>query len=181
MSFLNRMTACNYFDSKHAYPFIVSGQLVGWIKRSHWLSLSQWSKLFLFDGNRVTLSPALKTFEARTKAFKDVVETLRQKDLVSQWRSEMYGVSSAFEQCPLVLLLNAPSRRFLAFVRMERTLMDMFEMERGCLSGWRNGVMIWLLRRADWIIWRQVAYRSIHHPKTISVEKRGRRRGFLQR
>lgn len=91
MSLLDRIHTCNHFDIKQVYPFCVGTQQIGWIKWSHWLALSQWPKLFLFDGVRVTLSNTLKTFEARTEALKEVVLALREGDLVSQWQSEMYG------------------------------------------------------------------------------------------
>lgn len=104
MSFLDKIARCNQFNPLDAYPFFVEHQQIGWIKREHEPALREFSNYFNFSNEEIHLHAQLSTYEARTAALASVVEKLKQRGLLSNWRGEIYEIARSRESPPVFAL-----------------------------------------------------------------------------
>ncbi len=138
MSFIERLNACNRFNRQDVIPFLISDQQVGWMKKSHCPFLQDMA-YFEMNSEQIRLTDRLKNFAERTQAMAEVVSSLREQELVSDWRSELYAVAPAYHQAPL-LALERSVAPFFGIKAYGTHLNGYFEKE--------NQLWIWIAQRA---------------------------------
>jgi hypothetical protein len=107
MSLMDRIEECRRWDRANYRPFRVAGQAVGWVTGEVAGRLAAFPKVFLVEGDRVDLSPALADFASRTAAVAEVLERLRGEGLIKGWRDEPYPVGTDFYTPPLLQMERA--------------------------------------------------------------------------
>ncbi len=104
MSFIDKLTACNHFNQKKAYPFYVEQMQIGWIKHDNACTLAKWGNEFLFDGSGITLNPVFSDYETRTQFMAHITSELRKSGDISAWQGETYNIAYPFSAQPAFAL-----------------------------------------------------------------------------
>ncbi len=113
MSYLDRIHACNNLDTDEFLPFEVTGQRVGWVLPTFSRQLRRWPDIFTVSNERVTLNPALETFEARTQAVAKVNATLMDEGIIQRrLAEEAYGVTTHGRDSALFTMDRAASAHY---------------------------------------------------------------------
>ncbi|HXM71091.1 MAG TPA: DUF4743 domain-containing protein, partial [Thermoanaerobaculia bacterium] len=112
MSFLDRIRECNAREMGHFRPFVVADERFGWVKPPFLDELRRFPKLFEIAAERVTLSPALSTPEARTAALDEALRTLAAQGVIAGWRNEVYPVTRRWGSAPVMLMERAATPYF---------------------------------------------------------------------
>ncbi len=102
VTYLDRIAACNRHDLSRYVPFSVAGASVGWLRRDRFGWLRQNAPSLRVSDDEVALDPDLSTFESRSNAMGDVVESLVTVGEVIPWHSELYPVGTSFAAEPLL-------------------------------------------------------------------------------
>jgi hypothetical protein len=92
--------------------FMVAGKHVGWVVPDFAVALARFPHVFHVDEGTVTLQPRLDTFEARSAAVAEVLDTLRAEGQVPGWRNELYTVAQGFHEAPLLAMERAATVLF---------------------------------------------------------------------
>ncbi|MBK8908676.1 MAG: DUF4743 domain-containing protein [Rhodospirillales bacterium] len=103
MSFLDRIRACQVFDSAAHLPFIVAGHSVGHVRPAFAERLAGFPDVFEVGGGQVNLRPALASADARTHAVDTVLRRLAGQGVIEGWKEEAYSVTPA---CGAPILLT---------------------------------------------------------------------------
>ncbi len=140
MSFLERLNVCNHFDRQSVLPFMIGQQQVGWIKKNHCPFLKNKTKFFQLDTDQVCLIDRFDNYDQRTQAIAKVVFALRKEGIVSDWRSELYPVSPAYGQKPL-LALERSIAPFFGIKTYGTHLNGYYEKD--------HQIWVWISRRAS--------------------------------
>jgi hypothetical protein len=119
--------------------FMVARQHVGWVMPDFAVALSRFPHVFHVDDKAVTLQPRLRTFNARSTAVAEVLESLRADGLVPGWRNEAYPVAQSFYAPPLLQMERAATVLF-------GTLSYGVNLNGFVGRGWATKV--WIARRA---------------------------------
>ncbi|XP_052182167.1 nudix hydrolase 20, chloroplastic-like isoform X2 [Diospyros lotus] len=104
--FFNKIKLCNRGSDKQTkfIPFVTEDQTVGYVHNGFADHLRRFQDVFIFPtnnsynnhfGNHVTLHPALRTHEEKTRAVADVVKCLGE-EIIPGIRNELYPVTSSF-------------------------------------------------------------------------------------
>ncbi|CAO2841410.1 unnamed protein product [Amaranthus hypochondriacus] len=104
--FFDKVTACNRNLEKlnEFVPFVVEQQVVGYVHNKFSENLRRFEDVFSFPQDvvntshfnwHISLHPALKSYEDRTSAVADVINSLGEK-LIPGIRNELYPVTSCF-------------------------------------------------------------------------------------
>jgi hypothetical protein len=139
MTYMDRINACAQYDPNRYIPFVVDGGSVGQVDREFARHLKTFADTFVSDGDQITLSEHLLTYETRTEATNRVLLSLKDQGLVPGWRNEPYPVGTSF---------TAP-----ALFEMERAAVPLFGIKGyGVhLNGYvRNGnqMSLWVGKRS---------------------------------
>jgi len=131
LSFLDRVRACARFDPGDYRPFVVEGEVVGFVEPDFGALLAAFPSVFEWTGGRLELSSTLTTADQRTVAVEAALRQLRMRGLLGGWRDEPYPVLSSRSETALLTVERAAVPRFglvasgvhvNGFVRSERGL-----------------------------------------------------------
>ena len=107
MSFLDRIAACNRWTPARYRPFFVENAALGHVRHDFAGRLASFPDVFQVTDARVTLAPALASFEARTVAVDRVLRALAAEGIVPGWRDEDYPVARSFAAPPFLKMERA--------------------------------------------------------------------------
>jgi hypothetical protein len=139
MSFLDRVNDCKAPDFSLYLPFVVDGEIVGYVKPNMAVELNDFQDTFTVTKNALGLNHNLQGIEDRTHGVGEVMEALKQRGIVVGWRGEKYKVARTY---------SAPT-----VFEIERAAVPLF----GTIScsvhmngiTWRNGELcMWVGRRS---------------------------------
>lgn len=99
MAYLDHIRACNRRDPSRFVPFYAAEKRIGWIARDQVHPLTDFKDLFLVSADRVDLSSALDTPEARSEALDPVCRVLTDRGLTPPRREEAFPVGTRFGEC----------------------------------------------------------------------------------
>ncbi len=111
MSYLDRIRACNGWDSAGFVPFLVDGANRGWIRYGFAERLAQWPETFLVEQQAVRLHPALVGFRQRSQALAEVLERLVEQGALPYLHGEKFSVGPAWD-CPEFVIDRAAAPWF---------------------------------------------------------------------
>ena len=141
MSLLDRIFECHNGESTDGFaPFRIDGAQIGWINATFATALKPYTDIFEFGLGGITLSPALDSYDSRTKAVGAMLEILRNDGLIPGWRDEAYPVGAGFYSN--------------ALLEMERAAIPYFGIPAYGVhvNGYvidNNELKMWIARRAD--------------------------------
>lgn len=107
MSFLDHIRRCNRWEPADFIPFSLDGNCVGHVRRSFAEHLERWPRVFEVAGDGVTWVYPHPSFEDRSRALQDVLETLAEEGLVRYLHGEMYPVTAGDRTQALMLIDRA--------------------------------------------------------------------------
>ena len=107
MALYDHIVACNTHDLAKFRPFVVDGQQVGWVQRDLAAMLDQWPQIFALADDKVSMHDSVGDTEQRTRAVAEVCEALVLQGRLPPNRAELFAVSSAFADAPLLHLDRA--------------------------------------------------------------------------
>ena len=107
MSYLDRIAACNNADLSVFLPFIVGGEILGWIHRDRAASLTDRFDSFAQDESGIVLDPALDTPQTRSAALAGVAAALAGAGHVRRLTGELYAARNRWLDAPRFLLDRA--------------------------------------------------------------------------
>jgi 8-oxo-dGTP pyrophosphatase MutT (NUDIX family) len=111
MSYLDRIRAANNYDPGNFLPFVVTGVRVGCVKAAFAETLARWPEVFRVDARGVTLAAELDSSKVpvaeRTRAVGEVLQVLREEQLIDGWRDEHYPVNRSWTEAPYLLIERA--------------------------------------------------------------------------
>ena len=96
MSFLDRINQCKAPDLSAYLPFIVGGEVVGYVKPDFAAALKDYPDTFVCGDESVALNEHLSGPDNRTAAVGEVLEALMQRGDLPGWRGEKYKVATSF-------------------------------------------------------------------------------------
>lgn len=103
MSYLDRISACNGWDSSGFVPFMVDGAVRGRIRHQFASHLAHWPEVFLVDDKTVQLNPSVEGFQERSSAVAEVLENLEQRGVLPYLHGEKYPVGAERTQPEFVI------------------------------------------------------------------------------
>lgn len=112
MSLLDRIADCTAYTPDAYRPFVIDGKALGRVRDEFATTLTSFPDVFTVTPDAVTLSVAPATPEARTVAVANVLNQLREQDMLSGWRDEPYPVSAGFYDAPLLTIERASAILF---------------------------------------------------------------------
>ena len=107
MSFLDRINESNEHDLSRFRPLRIARHNLGWVRHDIAEQLADYPDVFEVERQRVTLNPALDSFDARSGAVKSALEALRDSGAIPAWRDEVYPVAPTFGAAPLLQMERA--------------------------------------------------------------------------
>ena len=96
MSYLQRINACSAPDLSTYLPFVVDGQLIGYVKPDFVAQLRDFPDTFRIEDAALGLNDRLAGPDRRTAAIDGVLEELMPRGVVPGWRGEKYKVATSF-------------------------------------------------------------------------------------
>lgn len=96
MSYLDRLYACNNFESTHYRALLIDGKVYGQIKPDFAAHLAQWADIFTVTATTVVLNPALGDYATRTAAVAPVFQALYEQGVIDSWVAEAYPITHCF-------------------------------------------------------------------------------------
>ena len=93
-------------------PFYVKEHPVGWLRPSFAEELGRWPHVFDVSSSWVTLRTKPDTVAARTKAMKEVTESLRKEGQIQGWRGELVSIAHHYASPELLRIERAATRHF---------------------------------------------------------------------
>lgn len=103
---------CRQIDRSAFLPFVVEETPVGWIPKAHLRRFWEHPRTFEVSETAVRLNPEWTLPQERTEAVAQVLGEWRERGWVPGWREELYRVSPAFDQPPLLLMERAAAPLF---------------------------------------------------------------------
>ena len=140
MSLLDHIHRCQGADMSKFVPWLIAGEIAGWIRRDIAARLGKYPTVFSVDEKAVRLRDHLDSFDHRSAAIGDVARDLYEAGVFSGWRNEWFPVVSRFGAQPLM--------------RLERAAVPMFGVQgfgvhmNGYVRA-RDRVRLWVGKRAD--------------------------------
>ena len=107
MSFLDRIIESNEHDLNRFRPLRIAQHNLGWVRHDIAERLKEHPGVFEVEQQRVTLNPALDSFDARSASVKAALEALRDSGVIPAWRDEDYPVAPTFGAAPLLQMERA--------------------------------------------------------------------------
>lgn len=107
MSFLDRINESNDHDLSRFRPWRIARYNLGWVRHDMAKRLADYPEVFEVEQQRVTLNPALNSFDARSAAVELALEALRDGGVIPAWRDEAYPVAPTFGAAPLLQMERA--------------------------------------------------------------------------
>ncbi len=97
MSYLDRIKTCHSWTSERYFPWIIEGEVYGWIRPSFAERLHEgWPDLFLLTNQQVVLHPDLRTYQQRTDQLAAVIQALHEQGVIDTWVNENYPVNHLY-------------------------------------------------------------------------------------
>ncbi|OQX05396.1 MAG: NUDIX hydrolase [Thiothrix lacustris] len=96
MSYLDRLYACNNFESTHYRALLIDGKVYGQITPDFAAHLAQWADIFTVTATTVVLNPALGDYATRTAAVAPVFRALYEQGVIDSWVAEAYPITHRF-------------------------------------------------------------------------------------
>jgi 8-oxo-dGTP pyrophosphatase MutT (NUDIX family) len=93
-------------------PFYVKEHAIGWLRPSFAHELQRWPHVFEVSDSWVNLTARPDTPAGRTRALKEVTETLRTEGIIRGWRDERVSVAAHYGAAELFRIERAASRHF---------------------------------------------------------------------
>ena len=112
MGFLSHIHACNNHSSAGFLPFLIGDLRVGLVRQNFARALEQWPGLFELTDAALILSPALKTFGARTQAVARILPQLVQQGVMTHLHGEQYVVTPSTPEKGLMCIDRAAAPYF---------------------------------------------------------------------
>jgi 8-oxo-dGTP pyrophosphatase MutT (NUDIX family) len=140
MSFLDHIAACNIHDARRFLPFIVSGNVVGRLRRDFARRLLSWPELFDITDSSVSLIDQGADLSQRSERLASVLEQLVKQGELRPFHGEQYAAYADGTLDPLLLIdramapcfgIRAFGQHINAFVRSP------------------DGLKMWISRRAE--------------------------------
>ena len=107
MSYLDRITACNNFNSTAYRSLIIEEQVYGQVQPRFAEQLMQWPEIFSLKNSHIILNPALVNSALRSEAVKPIFWQLYQQGVIDAWVNELYPVVLNFGEPPLLTVERA--------------------------------------------------------------------------
>lgn len=112
MPFLDRFDVVRPAEESRYTRFVIDGQLVGLTQPDFAKALLSVGSVFRLEGRDLVLDDQVKGFQARTKAVRDVLLSLRDQGLVPDWRGEDYAVLPRWGAEPFLAVERAAAGLF---------------------------------------------------------------------
>lgn len=104
MALYDHIVACNTHDLSKLRPFVVAGELVGWVGADLAAKLRRWPAYFAVADDRVAMADGLADGDARSAAIAEVGAALAAQGALPPARDELYPVTAAYGRPPLLAL-----------------------------------------------------------------------------
>jgi len=140
MSFLDHIRACNAHDLSGFRPFELDGHRLGWIRHALADELPGVDPGFVTTAERVTITPDIRDFEARSTLLDHAAQFLVERGTIKGLRGEHYPVLPRWGAEPLM--------------RLDRAAVAAFGIEsfglhvNGFVRGEDDDLSLWIGRRA---------------------------------
>ncbi|WP_308873575.1 DUF4743 domain-containing protein [Thiothrix subterranea] len=96
MSYLERIRACNNFESTHYRELLIDDKVYGQVQPDFAEHLTHWSDIFSVTDTQVVLNPELSDYAMRTAAVAPVLWALHQQGVIDTWVAEAYPITHSF-------------------------------------------------------------------------------------
>lgn len=142
--FFRHIAACNPPVEEPFWPWWIDDQVVGWVRPVFAERLAAFPETFVIDSTDerqgdVRLSPALKGFQARSEALRDVVRRLSNDGVVPPFMDEPYAVTPAGRESA-VCVVDRAAAAFFGLRSFGQHLNGFVRQD--------NGLHMWIGRRA---------------------------------
>lgn len=107
MSYLDHIRSCNDFSVEDYLPFFVSGELIGWARKSFVDQLKPYDSVFQITQTQFSFIDTLKTEQLRTKAISQVIDILHKQGIIDSWVGETYAITNTFGKDPFFYMERA--------------------------------------------------------------------------
>ena len=113
MSYLDRIKYCNNWKPDHYLPWIIEGDIYGWVRPAFaQLLQDDWSDLFTISDQQLLLNPLLNTYQERTDQLAPVIRELHQRGVIDTWVNENYPVNHQFAEQGMLEIERAATLYF---------------------------------------------------------------------
>ncbi len=112
MGFLQHIRRCNRYDLAGFIPFQVEGCRVGFIRPEFANHLAEWPRVFAVSTAEVSLVLEGADAAQRSAAVADVLQRLREREVLPHLQGELYGVTADSRRENLLWLDRAAASRF---------------------------------------------------------------------
>lgn len=96
MSYLDRILACNNFESTHYRTLLINDQVYGQVQPAFAEQLLNWPDIFTVTDTQVVLNPRLADYATRTAAVAPVLRALYEQGVIDTWVAEAYPITHSF-------------------------------------------------------------------------------------
>ncbi|WGZ92987.1 MAG: DUF4743 domain-containing protein [Candidatus Thiothrix putei] len=96
MSYLDRIRACNNFESTHYRELLIADQVYGQVQPAFAEHLANWGEVFAVTATHVALNPHLPDYASRTESVAPVLRALHEQGVIDTWVAEAYPVTHRF-------------------------------------------------------------------------------------
>ncbi|UJS23049.1 NUDIX hydrolase [Thiothrix winogradskyi] len=96
MSYVERIRACNNFESTHYRELLIDDKVYGQVQPDFGEHLAHWSEIFSVTDTQVVLNPELTDYAVRTEAVAPVLRSLHQQGVIDTWVAEAYPITHHF-------------------------------------------------------------------------------------
>jgi 8-oxo-dGTP pyrophosphatase MutT (NUDIX family) len=96
MSYLDRIRACNNFESTHYRELLIADKVYGQVQPAFAEHLANWGEVFAVTDTHVALNPHLTDYASRTASVAPVLRALHEQGVIDTWVAEAYPVTHSF-------------------------------------------------------------------------------------
>jgi 8-oxo-dGTP pyrophosphatase MutT (NUDIX family) len=107
MSLIDHIHRCQNADMGKFLPWLIAGEVSGWVRRDMAARLSHYPTVFAVDDKSVRLRDHLENFDHRSAAVGDVARDLFEAGVFAGWRNEWFPIVRRFGAPPLMRLERA--------------------------------------------------------------------------
>ena len=138
MNLLERVRAARSFDPMRFRPFYCNAIRIGWVRNDFVQLLAPWPRLFIVEGERVTLAPDLAPPQ-RTQAIDAAMRALAAEGVIAGWRNETYAIAPVFG-APALFHIERAAVRLLGLTS--------YSVHVNGITGSATDLRMWLARRS---------------------------------
>lgn len=100
MTFQEKKDHCNDFDSKNYLPFIIEGEICGYVKNCNIPHLKSFSQYLLITDTDIQFQPDFHDYQTRSKALVEICQNLHQQGILKTLSAEKYEVKTKWKAEP---------------------------------------------------------------------------------